>query len=68
MPAKSVAQQHAAGADLARVRAGKKPRTFKGMSEEKLKHTASTSTKGLPKRAHQRAAAARLSKRQGGGY
>jgi len=50
MPATSKAQQMAAGADLARVRAGKRPRTFKGMSEEKLEHFASTPRKGLPYR------------------
>ena len=51
MPAKSVVQQEAAGADLARVRAGKRPRTFKGMSEAELRKFASTKRKGLPMRA-----------------
>ena len=36
------------GADLARVRAGKKTRT--GMSIKQLEEFASTKTKGLPKR------------------
>jgi hypothetical protein len=48
MPATSVAQQHMAGADLARLRAGKKTRT--GMSEGQLEDFAGTKTKGLPAR------------------
>ena len=48
MPAKSKAQQRLAGADLARVRAGKKPRT--GMTKEQLEHLAQTPRKGLPAR------------------
>ena len=40
MPAKSPRQRRAAGADLERVREGKEPRTFKGVSEEQLKHFA----------------------------
>lgn len=50
MPAKSKAQQRAAGADLARVREGKRPRTFKGMSEAELEKFAGTKRKGLPAR------------------
>lgn len=45
-PARSKAQQRLAGADLARVRAGKKTRT--GMSATQLEEYASTPTKGLP--------------------
>lgn len=33
-------QQRAAGADLARVRAGKRPRTFKGASEAQIRDLA----------------------------
>lgn len=40
MPAKSERQRRAAGADLQRVREGKKPRTFKGASAEEIKHFA----------------------------
>ena len=40
MPAKSKRQRKAAGADLQRVREGKEPRTFKGMSEVDLSHFA----------------------------
>ena len=47
-PARSKAQQHLAGADLARARAGKKTRT--GMSTSELEKLASTPTKGLPTR------------------
>jgi len=50
MPAQSRSQQQAAGIELARRRAGKKPRRFKGMSEHELEKLASTPTKGLPKR------------------
>ena len=46
MPARSKAQQRLAGADLARVRSGKKSRT--GMDEETLEEFASTKHKGLP--------------------
>jgi uncharacterized protein DUF3008 len=46
MPAKSKAQQHLAGADLARLRAGKKTKT--GMTEQQLKDFAGTLTKNLP--------------------
>lgn len=46
MPAKSKAQQHMMGADLARAKAGKKTRT--GMSASQLKDFAGTKTKGLP--------------------
>jgi hypothetical protein len=48
MPATSVAQQQFMGADLARLRSGKKTRT--GMSQEQLEEFASTSHKGLPKK------------------
>lgn len=51
MPASTQAQQMAAGAELARRRKGKRPRTFKSMSTEKLRHYASTPRKGLPYRA-----------------
>lgn len=51
MPAKSKVQQEAAGADLARVRRGEKPRTFKGMGATELKKFASTKRSGLPMRA-----------------
>lgn len=37
MPAKSARQRRAAGADLKRVRQGKKPRTFKGASRKELR-------------------------------
>jgi hypothetical protein len=50
MPAKSKAQQQAAGAELARRRAGKPRKNFKGMSTADLKHYAGTKQKGLPKR------------------
>ena len=40
MPAKSDRQRKAAGADLQRVREGKKPRTFKGASEAQIEHFA----------------------------
>jgi hypothetical protein len=50
VPAKSKVQQEAAGADLARVRAGKTPRTFKGMSETELVKFASTKRSKLPQR------------------
>ncbi len=52
MPAKSKAQQSLAGADLKRLRAGKKTRT--GMTEEELEKLASTKRKGLPKRVKKR--------------
>lgn len=45
MPAKTEKQRKAAGADLARVRAGKKPRTFKGMSKAELRKMASKKKK-----------------------
>ena len=41
MPAKTEKQRKAAGADLARKRAGKPIRTFKGMSEAELGRMAS---------------------------
>jgi hypothetical protein len=50
MPAKSKAQQRAAGADLARVRKGEEPRTFKGVSAAELARIAETPRKGLPAR------------------
>jgi hypothetical protein len=50
MPAKSKVQQEAAGADLARVRAGKTPRTFKGMGEGELRKFAATKRSKLPTR------------------
>lgn len=37
MPAKTEKQRRAAGADLERVREGKRPRTFKGASEEQIR-------------------------------
>ena len=46
MPAKSKAQQHFMGAELARARAGQKTKT--GMSQSQLKDFAGTKTKGLP--------------------
>lgn len=54
MPARSQAQQEFFGAELARRRAGKKPRIK--MSTEKVEEYASTSRKGLPKRARARTA------------
>ena len=51
MPAKSVKQQQAAGAELRRRRSGKSRREFKSMSTEKLEHFASTSHAGLRQRA-----------------
>lgn len=48
MPARSVAQQQFAGADLARKRAGKQTRS--GMTEEALREFASTAHRGLPRR------------------
>ncbi len=47
-PAKSKVQQRLMGADLARIRAGKKTKT--GMTEQQLKEFAETPRKGLPKR------------------
>ena len=47
-PAKSMKQQGLMGADLARLRAGKKTRT--GMSEAQLEEYAGTKTKNLPTR------------------
>lgn len=41
MPATSKRQRQAAGADLKRVRQGKKPQTFKGMSRQELRKMAS---------------------------
>jgi hypothetical protein len=49
MPAKSKAQQHFMGAELARKQAGKKTKT--GMSSSQLKDFAGTKTKGLPAKA-----------------
>ena len=40
MPAKTAKQRQAAGAELGRRRAGKKPRTFKSLSTKKLRHFA----------------------------
>lgn len=37
MPAKTSRQRKAAGADLSRVRRGKPPRTFKGVSRTELR-------------------------------
>ncbi len=48
MPAESKAQQRFMGADLARMRAGKKTKT--GMSEKQLREFAGTKRKGLPER------------------
>jgi len=48
MPAKSKVQQKMTGADLARLRAGRKTRT--GMTEAQLEEFASTKRKGLPQR------------------
>lgn len=59
MPATSKAQAQFMGAELARLRAGKKTRT--GMSEEQLREFAGTKRKGLPARA----AAAKSQKRGG---
>ena len=52
MPAKSKKQQSLMGADLTRLRAGKKTKT--GMSEKQLKDFASTKRKGLPAKAKKR--------------
>jgi hypothetical protein len=49
MPAKSKAQQKFMGAELARVRSGKKSKT--GMSAQQLEDFASTKRKGLPNKA-----------------
>ena len=46
MPAVSISQRRMAGADLARLRAGKKTKT--GMTAKQLKDFASTSEKSLP--------------------
>lgn len=46
MPSVSKAQQAFMGAELSRIRAGKKTKT--SMSESQLKDFASTKTKGLP--------------------
>ena len=40
MPAKTERQRKAAGADLSRVRQGKKPKRFKGMSRRELRKMA----------------------------
>ena len=40
MPAHSEKQRRAAGADLARMREGKKPRPFMDITEENLRHMA----------------------------
>jgi len=58
LPAKSKAQQQAAGAALAAKRGERDPKTLKGaalemyktMSEEQLEHYAGTKTKELPKK------------------
>ena len=60
MPAVSQAQQEAAGADLRRMRAGLAPRTFKGISMDKLRHFAATKRSGLPPRARVARAKARM--------
>lgn len=52
MPAKSKAQKALMGADLARVRAGKRTRT--GMSEVQLEEYTKGSAKGLPGRVRKR--------------
>lgn len=49
MPAVSVAQQQAAGAALASVRAGKRPRNFGGAGTAVIREFASTKHAGLPK-------------------
>ena len=41
----SAKQQRAAGMDLARVRAGKRPRVMKGATEEELRHMAAAPLK-----------------------
>ncbi len=48
MPATSVSQQRAAGAELRRRREGKKRSMFQGMNTEKLGHLAATKHEGLP--------------------
>ena len=48
MPAKSKAQQRFMGAELSRLRRGKKTRT--GMSKKQLREFAGTKIKGLPTR------------------
>lgn len=50
MPAKSKAQQQAAGAELSRRRKGQKKRKFKSMPTGKLRHLAKTKHKSLPRR------------------
>ncbi len=50
MPAVSEVQQQAAGAELARRRAGKARRKFGSMSTADLEKYASTKRKGLPHR------------------
>lgn len=50
MPAKSKAQQRAAGAALAARRAGRTPRSMGSMSTTELKKVAGTKHTGLPKR------------------
>lgn len=51
MPARSKAQQQAAGAELERRRQGRKPQRFKGLSRHELEKFAETTRKGLPARA-----------------
>lgn len=55
MPAKSARQQRAAGADLRRMREGKKPRTFKGASQSTVRHFAMSKAKRSRKVAELRA-------------
>lgn len=50
MPAVSRKQQQAAGAELARRRAGKERRSFESLSTRELKEIAGTPIKGLPVR------------------
>lgn len=68
MPARSMAQQMAAGAALRRRREGKPGGAFSGASTATLKEFASTSHKGLPyRKGHARKqAAARMSSKLGG--
>ena len=48
MPSRSIAQSRLAGADLGRLREGKKTRT--GMSKKQLEEFAATKERGLPTR------------------
>ena len=59
MPATTQVQQMAAGAELARRRAGKRSRKFGSMSTEDLEHFASTPRRGLRARAIARRAKGR---------